>query len=400
MKGRGMISNLFDIQFAIADIFGDGDLTKAEIVNPEQRSWEFDTEDKDVLVQGDVLGDALIRCGKSVVVEGDIVGKDRQCCRFEAAGDIVINGDVSFAQIKARNIHVGGTVRNSQLFAEENIKIGGDLLAGELTIGNARAGQCRIEALQRELGDLRERFELLRRQVLDQEKQLFRECKAAGRDFDFSVGRFVRNKEESLCIDLSAFYQSVGSKEEKKIEPMLKEFFAKGIVGVLARRNHKRLAASLTLNNAFMRLLRKLKELFLLVTRRDRAGAQLENFEREIAGLLAELENQYLHLHVRGAVLLQSRLRFERLRLLRCEEERMEFNRDWAELSLEEGADGADSELTIEKSSGERFTQPLSPSELQSICICLKDEQITRQYLPAGTEDMVDLFLSREPEWR
>ena len=56
---------------------------------------------------------------------------------------------------------------------------------------------------------------------------------------NFSVGKIVLHQNARLRIDLTPFYQSVAGRSETNVDLSLKEFFAKGIVGVVSRANQK-----------------------------------------------------------------------------------------------------------------------------------------------------------------
>ncbi|MBM3279136.1 MAG: hypothetical protein FJY95_13785 [Candidatus Handelsmanbacteria bacterium] len=177
----------------------------------------------------------------------------------------------------ARNIYVAGPARDSQLSTALDLQLGSDLQSGRAQVGAYLSGQARIGKLRVQIDRGREERERLDRLVLQKEKRLDR------------AGRIVRQEADSITIDLSSFYKALGQLPPAKLTEALDEFFAKVVIGLLARTNQRYLLENAARQKVFLQLLRQLRELFLLVTRRERASRLLADLAKEIDHLVGQL---------------------------------------------------------------------------------------------------------------
>ena len=67
-----------------------------------------------------------------------------------------------------------------------------------------------------------------------------------------------------MRINLTVFYSSLGEQSESQRKTALVQFFAKGVVGYLARANRKYISDNPAREKVFLQLLKHLRELFLL----------------------------------------------------------------------------------------------------------------------------------------
>lgn len=204
----------------------------------------FDGDDRNILVQGDVVGLRRVKGERAMVVLGDVLGEEDSLCRIEVAGDVIVAGRIEWAQVIAENILVGDSVTQSQLTAAGRIRIeaGIDNTSIDNTsieAGNFDGVRKRIESLVARIDRGKEVVESLVRRVGQDEKRMAKACRTLRVPLDFSVGRIVTHAQGKISVDLTSFYASLDEHKEAQLELALGEFFAKGVVGVVARTNRK-----------------------------------------------------------------------------------------------------------------------------------------------------------------
>lgn len=281
-----------------------------EGMSARQAHHFFDAEDRDALVRGAVAGAIRLRGKRSLLIQGEVTGTPVTPCRIEVGGDVLITGGIRYAHISARNIYIGGQIQDCRLSAAGDLQCGGDLQRSQAEVGAYQWGQGQIEGLRTQVDRARDERERLNRLVGQEEKRLGRACNTTLVPLDFNAGRILRQEADRILIDLSAFYQALGQLPETKLASALDEFFAKGVLGLLARTNQRYLAENPTRQKVFLQLLRQLRELFLLVTRRDRTVHLLEELAEQIDHLVAQICSPHCRIWVRGQVLHGTTLEF------------------------------------------------------------------------------------------
>jgi len=197
-----------------------------------------------------------------------------------------------------------------RLVAAAEIRVGGDLGAGKAVSGDPQRRQVLIEGLRAQLTQGREEHKLLDRQVSQGEKRLDRACRITLSPLHFEMGRIIRRSPDRISIDLSSVYQSLGEMPADQLALALNEFFAKGLIGVLSRANRQYLSGNPAREKVFLQLLGQLRELFLLVIRRDQARRKLETLEGQIDQWVADFYTAPRRICVRGAVLPGAHMEF------------------------------------------------------------------------------------------
>ncbi|MCC7264205.1 MAG: hypothetical protein IT369_16975, partial [Candidatus Latescibacteria bacterium] len=283
-------------------ILASPDLVTIDGMNPRQARHLFDGEERDVLVRGDITGAMRLQGGRSLLIQGEVAGTPVTPCRIEAEGDVLVMGAARHAQISARNIYIAAGAEGCHLSAGGALQIGGNLQGGRAQVGAYQLGQARIGRLRAQIDRGREERERLDRLVLQEEKRLDRACKTTLVPIDFNAGRIVRQEADRITIDLSSFYKAVGPLPEAKLTSALDEFFAKGVIGLLARTNQRSLSENAARQKVFLQLLKQLRELFVLVTRRDQNLHLLAALAEEIDQLVAQICNPHSRIWVCGQV--------------------------------------------------------------------------------------------------
>jgi hypothetical protein len=348
-------------------ILAAADLVVFEGINPRQAHRFFDAEDREALVRGGVAGAIRLRGRRSLLIQGEVAGTPVNPCRIEVGGDVLVMGGVRHAQITARNIYVGGQAQDCQLSAAADLQCGGDLQDSQAEVGAYQLGQAQIEGLRVRIERGREERERLDRLVGQEEKRLDRACKTTMVPLNFSAGRIVRQEADRIGIDLRAFYQSLGKLPENTLTAALDEFLAKGIIGLLARANQRYLSENPTRQKVFLQLLRQLRELFLLVTRRDRALHLLEELAEEIDQLVAQLCEPQRRIWVRGQVHAHSSLRFILPRAQDQGDRRFAFSHTTAVLQVQPGAEPGQLDLDLDCAGLSHLRQTTAEEELRQV---------------------------------
>lgn len=329
-----------------------------EGVSPRQAHHFFDAEDRDALVRGAVAGAIRLRGKRSLLIQGEVTGTPVTPCRIEVGGDVLITGGTRYAHISARNIYIGGQIQDCRLSAA------GDLQRSQAEVGAYQLGQGQVEGLRTQVDRARDERERLNRLVGQEEKRLGRTCNTTLVPLDFNTGRIVRQEADRIIIDLSTFYQALGQLPETKLASALDEFFAKGVLGLLARTNQRYLAENPTHQKIFLQLLRQLRELFLLVTRRDRTLHLLEELAEEIDYLVAKICSPHCRIWVRGQVLHNTTLEFVLPSAQDQGDRHFTFSRTSALLQVQPGEEPDQLDLDLDCAGLSHFRQSVAQGEL------------------------------------
>lgn len=354
----------FAVEPLAQTILAAANLAVIEGMNPRQAHHFFDAEDRDALVRGGMAGAIRLRGKRSLLIQGEVAGTPVTPCRIEAGGDVLIMGGAHHAHISARNIYIGGRVQDCHLSAAYNLQCGGDLQGGQAEVGAYQLGQARIEGLKARIDRARDERERLDRLVSQEEKRLDRACKTTMVPLNFNAGRIVRQEADRISIDLRNFYQSLGKLPETALTAALDEFLAKGIIGLLARANQRYLSETPTRQKVFLQLLRQLRELFLLVTRRDRMLHLLEELAEEIDQLVAQICDPQYRIWVRGQVHAGSALHFVLPRAQDQGDRRFTFSHTTALLQVNPGEAPGQLDLDLDCAGLSHLRQSITQEEL------------------------------------
>ena len=226
----------FDFQAAADTILNSGEV----LVTDAEALVQIDpAPERDILIDGDLQQGTAFQSQQSLVVNGSIRGLENNTCRIEARQDLLIAGDACHAHLEGRNIHIGGGSKASELRAQEQISLGADMVATKLKVGNGGMLQRRCEDLRRRLVRHESSKQRCDRQRTQDEKILDRTCQLTSLPLDLNLGKLIRHGDGRVQIDLESVYRSLEDASEKHLRAALNEFFAKGIMGALARTNRK-----------------------------------------------------------------------------------------------------------------------------------------------------------------
>ena len=378
------MTGTLDIQPAIDAIAGSGDLVATRGLSEDRNL--FDAEGSNGLFDGDVPSGVTLRGERAFLVQGSLLGDSGGPCRIAGRGDVVITGQVAHAHIRGDNIHIAGEVQHAQLEATGDICLGAGLTHSHLIAGQYEDTRHRIEELRREVVQATEERDSLLRQVAQDEKRIDKSSRTTRTPLDLSVGRIVQHEKGKVRIDLSSFYESVGQSSENMIDLALNALFARGIVGVLSRANRRYITENPAREKVFLQLLRSLRELFMLVARRDQTSRQIGSRQEEIDGLVRELAPEDRRITVLGELVPDVRLEFLLPQVERMEDGDVSFIHQLASAQLQAGPDPGKRTVLLKDTRGTQTTQKLPDGQARGL-----------SFRPEGGGLAWDSLLERDP---
>ena len=333
-----------DLQVAAEEIAMAADLVETSTLDAGRDLFDFGT--KNAVIEGNVPAGATILGQGAVLIQGDVRGGEASPCRIETAGDVVVTGAALQAQIVADNIYIGGDVQHCGLTAVGSVRIDGNALAARLVGSECKGEIDRWGELQKEITAAVGELILLERRLPLEEARTDRLCRDTSIPLDFSVGGLIQHEGGAVHFKLDQFFASVGEKSEEQLNNALAEFFAKGIIGVVARKNRKYIDNQAR-EIVFMRLLKNLRELYMQAARKYRLEAQLAKYRAEMDGLLMQLEERERVICIKGDCDSSCKLAFRVPEVKRLADGTVECSDRTVSLWLRPGSDIAYWELHI-----------------------------------------------------
>jgi hypothetical protein len=379
-----LMPDVIDIQSAAESIKMADDLVKIQELPLNKSS--LNTEDHNGLLEGDVPGGISITGERSFLVQGSINGSDSNPCRIRISGDLVVTGNVCHAQIHCQNLLIGGSSQNSHLITSGDVTVGGDLAYGQLTIGDYESNRHRIQSLQYEITRYRNDREGVERRIHQGEKRIDRACKTTRTPLDFNIKKIVIHQYGHVRIELKSIYASLTDRSQEKAESVLLEFFAKGIVGFLARKNRQYIDNNRACEKVFLQLLRNLRELFMLVAQREHIDTQISCADSQVNQLVDALHSGAQKVSVQGIAMPQTRLEFVQPRVHCLENEELDFSHESASLEIQPGRETGQCQMQLVDLHGECCSQELNNAERKNIAFRLCQDQISWESLPIDKE--------------
>ncbi len=353
----------FDFQAAADDILNSGDV----LVTDSEALVQIDpAPERDILIDGDLQQGTAFQCRQSLLVNGSICGLENNECRIEARRNLLIAGDACHARLEGQNIHIGGGSRQSELRADEQISLGKDMVATKLKVGKGGSLQRHCEDLRRRLISHESSKLQCDRQRKQDEKILDRTCQLTSLPLDLNLGNLIRHGDGRVQIDLEPVYQSLDDASEKHLHAALNEFFAKGIMGALARTNRKYIVNNPTRAKVFTQFLSKLRDLYNLVAKCDQLGRSLERDRSELASLIANLPEELGSVQVGGSIVAPATIDFE-LADVRSRDSKIEART--ARLQIEALDKEDDILVDISDISGQHFREISTADDLTAVAI-------------------------------
>ena len=336
----------------------------------------FQTEAGNVLVRGDVLGGVAVKITDALAVEGSVVGEISKPCRIEAVGDVIITGKVHHAEIRARTIHIGGEVRSSELVSCERIDVECDLIDVNVAAGDLEFCARRARDHQLRFAQHRAKLEMLKKQLERDEVQLHKQCERTSKGLKFGAAAIVLHEPDRIRIDRGKLYKLVGDKGEEEVTAALKEFFAKGLIGLVGRLNRAYIARNPAHERVFLQLIQGLRKLVFLSRRVDVLMREMECEREALSELVKRINRTDRVVSVRGKVYPDTSFGFLPLDVVISAEGDIASVGRRAELRVSTGSDTSRRALKKQGSSGQEETEMRSADELREIALRLDGDYV------------------------
>ena len=266
-----------------------------------------------LLIRGDVSLGAVVRCAGAVVVEGKVEGVSDMPCRILAEGPVVVMGNVKHAHIRGRGIFFGRSTNESNLVAEDEIYVAGDVFNVVAQLGDAETIRDKMDALRDVIRAGREEKEDLLQQIRHKRQQLDNLLAATGITFNLNIGQIIKYTDSGLMINLTSFYNALQGRSEREIDQALREFFAKAVLGVLTRLNKQYISAGKGHQTRFSTVVYRLQELVFDTRNYDRLVEQIQAREAQFWAHGERFDKSDGTMSVLGVVMPHFRLCFSRL---------------------------------------------------------------------------------------
>ncbi|MFT5086530.1 MAG: hypothetical protein ACI906_000947 [Candidatus Latescibacterota bacterium] len=358
------MSVTLDIESAEKTILEEGETAECKGLMPNRNT--FEAGDANGVLQSDMPSGATINGERSMAVQGSLNGTQSDPCRVQVKGDLVVTGNIYHAQIRCRKLYAGGDVQHSRIIAVEDVQINGELMVSQLSTGDYSDKKQYIDNCHRDYAKGQEDRESLERQIRQEEKRVDRSCKATRIPLDFNISRIMTHENNQVRINLSSFYTSLGELPEDKRKLALMEFFAKGIVGYLARANRKYIDGNPAREKVFLQLLRHLRELFQLVAERDFLARRQKIDQEQLEEMIEKLRNQQQAIYVQGGVQSENTIRFALPRVRSLGEGQFEFIDHAATLKVSAAA-GDELHLELVDTEGNKEVRNVGSEDLEDL---------------------------------
>lgn len=370
----------FDIDAAAKEILSE------RVVESEGLSQESPTLDggnSNMLVDGNVAAGATVKGLQSLLVKGSLIGSERWPCRIEVLGDVVVMGDVKYAQVACRNLRVGAEARDCRLSARAGVEIGENLTNARIVIGEFEPERQAILELRQEIRQVEQRTEYTRRQLALEQKRVHRQFVATQFSLDFSAGQILHQRRNQVVIDLRPFYKVVGDRNEAEIDQTLRGFFAKAVVGLLTRTNRHLIRQNPNRQKIFKSVIRDLHDLVFLTRDCDKQSSTLSDDESRLEELMDALNDQMRPAYVRGTVVPDVDMQFVLPHAARAEDGGVEINMETAKLSIRPGEGSDERDVTDTDTFGEESVETAPDEDLRGLLVRVCDGRVTREGLDA-----------------
>jgi len=334
----------------------------------------FEVGDAQGLVKGDMQAGATAKGLQSLLVESAVTGSSRWPCRIEMKGDVIVMGSVEHAQIKGRNIWIGGAAKNCQLAVQRDIEVGAELADARITCGVFDIQQDQIQRVKKHIRQAEQKKDSLERQLIQGGRSLGKQFKTTRIALGGHMEKIIRYENNQVKINLQPLLQAVGEKAEE--EQVFLDFFTRGIVPLLTRANQAALQSNPIHQKAFIGVIKNLRRLFSQTLQCDRQAQRIEENKATRSEWVRQLRTQSSAVHVKGAVVPPVELQFVRPEVEPVDEEEYSIRTQTTKLVFQPGS-AADEPTAISVSiKGEESTLHPSAEELQGISLRVQEGQV------------------------
>lgn len=357
------MASIFDISAVEKDLLPDGQTLNCQGLNVNNHT--FDAGDQNGHLLDEMPGGTIVNGLRSVVIDGSLNGTENNPCRIQVSGNLLVKGNVFHAHIKCGALYVDGDVQDSRVSTTGDAYIGGEFIQSQLKLGDYSDKKDLIDDRYREFAKKRDERESLDRQIRQEEKRIDRSCKSTLVPLDFNISRIISHKNNQVRINLTSFYTSLGEQSERQRKTALVQFFAKGIVGYLARANRKYISDNPAREKVFLQLLKHLRELFLLVAERDFLVLNQAQDSQEMDELAQTIRDQNQMLYIEGRIHPDSTLCFMLPHITTSEDRSYIFTDKAATCHVEKGQHGKALAITLKDVEGNENIHRIPATDLE-----------------------------------
>ena len=369
-----MVSTV-DVETAMSRVLqADGEVIEKGGLTPANGILQ--TEAGNVRVRGDIVGGVQVKVADALIVEGAVVGEIGKPCCIEAEGDVIITGQVQHARISAQNIYIGGEVRSTELVSSEHIDIAADLIDAIISSGDLATCERKIRKHQVRLTQRLDKIQVLQKQLERDEMQLHKQCDRTSAGLNFRVAEIVHHDRDRIRVDLGKFYQYVEDKTEEEVSKALKEFFAKGILGLLSRNNRAYIVENRSHEKVYLQLTQSLRKLVFLARRVDLLKGEVDREKDALAALARHFNNSDRSVAVRGKIYPETNFKvLPRVVDIAIGGGIVSVGQS-AELNVAAGAGSGERKLTRRSIDGQQQIDALAAETLRGVALRLDGEHV------------------------
>lgn len=274
------------------------DVLTLDEVTPEKGNVDF--QDQIGVISGNVHRGGVIRGGKDLTIEGEVLGVAESRCSIEVGGDVEIEQSVTCARITARSITIEGDVEACNLQVDNSVEIHGNLSETEISIGSRSAD---IRRMNRMFSDQRtevQKVSALQVQISSMARRFIRDYP----EVNLKMGNILVPGSRELRVNLEQFYSAIDTDDEEKAKRALEEFYLRVVVGMLTRSNKDYISRNPSRHKVFLRLVEDLRTHMFRVREFDSLKDRIQNIKSEARTLLNALKEPEapVRLRVGGSV--------------------------------------------------------------------------------------------------
>jgi hypothetical protein len=300
-------------------------------------------------------------------------------------GDLVVTGSVRHARITCQALLVAGDLTDAEVEAATETVVSGDLCHSRVTVGSYRSRQRRLTGAWLRLRNSQQELAALAAAIPRTERALLRARREFGAPpLRLSLSTLLVDDGERVAIELSVFHRSRGPEPPAQTRAAFDEFFAKGIIGFLARVNRAAVAMDREHERAFVVLLRELRQLVTHVFLRDQATAGARSAQEEIDTLVAQVRGQRPSMQIAGSLLAETQVAIEAPAVLRLEDQEVRFTDASATLWIGQGSRPDRLRLAGTDVDGRTFEEESEASLLHCVRLELSQGRIVHSQEPSA----------------
>lgn len=329
------------------------------------------------LHEGDTRPGTVLRGERSLVVRGSLLGTVEAPCEAAVEGDLAVTGSVRHARIACQTLLVAGDLTDAEVEAATEAVVAGDLSHSRVTVGSYRSRQRRLEGAWLRLRNGQQELAALATAIPRAERALLRARREFGAPpLRLSLSALLLDDGERVTVELSVFHRSRGTEPPAQARAAFDEFFAKGIIGFLARVNRAAVTVDREHERAFVVLLRELRQLVTHVFLRDQATADARSAQEEIDTLVAQVRGQHPSVQVCGSLLPESQVAIQAPAVLRLEDQEVRFTDASATLWIGQGSRPDRLRLAGTDVDGRAFEEEVNASLLRRVRLELSQGRV------------------------